>query len=203
MMDFHEGLAEQWYHERVVLIGDAAHSMTPLLGLGVNTGFQGVAELTNNLRRLHFLHLHRKNTSGGGSGGGDGQGPYLTTIKRIFKEYQNNHDDTARRAALISSFYTRAIAHHGHGQRTALDSFYGWATPPLSGDVALLERQIAWAVRLGITLDFLEERHFREGKLKWANPRRRVNAASASAAEEHNGRTVWVHPGIPMRVRAP
>lgn len=201
MMDFHEGIAEKWYHERVVLVGDAAHSMTPSLGLAVNTGFQGVVELTNNLRRLSLLHLH--SSSSNTSGGGSGQGPYLTTIKRIFKEYQNNHDDTARRAALISSFYTRAIAHQGPGQRSALDSFYGWATPPLGGDVALLERQAAWAVRLGITLDFLEERHFREGKLKWANPRRRVNAAPASAAaEESMGGTVWVHPGIPMRVRA-
>lgn len=203
-MDFHEGIAEKWYHERVVLAGDAAHSMTPSLGLGVNTGFQGVTELTNNLRRLSLLHLHSSKTSGGGGGGG-GQGPDTATIKKIFKEYQNNHDDTARRAKLISSFYTRAIAHQGQGQRTALDSFYGWAAPPLGGDVALLERQAAWAVRLGITLEFLEERHFREGKLKWANPRRRVGAASASAAaeEERMGRTVWVHPGIPMRVRAP
>lgn len=195
-MDFYEGIAEKWYHERVLLVGDAAHSMMPSLGLGMNTGFQGVAELTNNLRRLLFLHLHSSTQSGGGTG------PDTATIKKIFKEYQNNHDDTARRATLISSFYTRAIAHQGHGQRTALDSFYGWATPPLSGDVALLERQVAWAVRLGITLDFLEERHFREGKLKWANRRRRVGATSASAAEENMGRTVWVHPGIPMRVRA-
>lgn len=199
MTDFHEGIAEKWYHERVVLVGDAAHSMTPSLGLGVNTGFQGVAELTNNLRRLSFLHLHSSSNTLDGCG----QGPDTATIKKIFKEYENNHDDTARRATLISSFYTRAIAHQGQGQRTALDSFYGWAAPPLGGDVALLERQAAWAVRLGITLDFLEERHFREGKLKWANPRRRVGAASASAAEERMGRTVWVHPGIPMRVRAP
>lgn len=196
MVDFHEGITEKWYHERVVLVGDAAHSMMPSLGLGVNTGFQGVAELTNNLRRLLFLHLRSSTQSSGF------QAPDTATIKKIFKEYQNNHDDTARRGTLISSFYTRAIAQRGHGQRTALDSFYGWATPPLSGDVALLERQAAWAVRLGITLDFLEERHFREGKLKWAHPRRRVGAASASTAEERMGRTVWVHPGIPVRVRA-
>lgn len=190
MVDFHEGIAEKWYHDRVVLVGDAAHSMTPSLGLGVNTGWQGVAELTNALRRL--LVLQSSSTVGGG------QAPDTASIKNLFKKYQNNHDDTARRAMLISSFYARAIAHQGT-QRTPLDSFYGWATPAPGGDIALLDRQAAWAVRLGVTLDFLEERRFREGKLKWVNPRRRVDAASAE--ERRKGQTVWVHPGIPMRVR--
>lgn len=190
MVDFHEGLAEKWHHDRVVLSGDAAHSMSPFLGLGVNTGWQGVAELTNSLRRLLVLDANR----------GSGQGPDTASLKNLFKNYQNDHDDTARRAMLISSFYTRAIAHQGRSQRTPLDSFYGWATPDIAGDIVLLERQAAWSVRLGITLDFLEEKHFKEGKLKWVNPRPRVDAASAK--EKRKGQTVWVHPGIPMRVRA-
>lgn len=189
MVDFHEGITEKWYHERVILAGDAAHSMTPSLGLGVNTGLQGVAELTNGLRRLLLLNYDC----------GSGQAPDTTSIKRAFKAYQNDCDATARSAMLISSFYNRAIAHQS--QQTRLGSLYGWATPDLA-DVALLERQVAWAVRLGTTLDFVEEKHFREGKLKWAkNPRRRVHTASTEE-EQRSGRTVFVYPGIPMRVRA-
>ncbi|KAI7779280.1 hypothetical protein LA080_001043 [Diaporthe eres] len=183
MMDFHEGIAEKWYHERVVLVGDAAHSMLPALGLGVNTGWQGVAELTNGLRLLFLLHSHSPDTA---------------SIKRVFKAYQNDCDVLTRSAMLISSFYTQAVANQGH--RTTLDSFYSWA-PPALGAVALLEKQVACAVRLGVTLDFVEEKHFKEGRLKWANPRRRVDAAT-SAEEERKERTVFVYPGIPMRVRA-
>lgn len=194
MVDFHEGIADKWYHDRVVLAGGAAHSMTPALGLGPNTGIQGVAELANRLRRL-LLHSSGSTTVGGG-----GQGADTASIKDVFKDYQNSHDDAARRAMLISSFYTRAAAHQG-GRRNPLDSLYGWVTVDTLGDVALLERQAAWAVRLGITLDFVEEKHFREGRLRWANRRRRVDSA-ASAEEQRRGRTVWVHPGVPFRVRA-
>ncbi|KAG6356208.1 hypothetical protein INS49_015595 [Diaporthe citri] len=190
MVDFHEGIAEKWYHERVVLVGDAAHTMTPSLGLGVNTGFQGVAELTNGLRRL--LRSQLSGTEGGG-----GQVPDTASIKRVFKAYQNDCDSMARSAMLVSSFYNRAIAHRSH--RTPRDNFYGLATPAVA-DVALLERQVGWAVRLGITLDFVEEKHFKEGRMKWANARRRVDTASAEEEEER--RTVFVYPGIPMRVRA-
>ncbi|KAK7730306.1 hypothetical protein SLS63_005876 [Diaporthe eres] len=183
MVDFHEGIAEKWYHDRVVLVGDAAHSMTPALGLGVNTGWQGVAELTNGLRRL-VLHSHSPDTA---------------SIKRVFKAYHSDCDALARSAMMISSFYTQAVANQGH--RTTLDSFYGWA-PPALGPVALLEKQVACAVRLGVTLDFVEEKHFKEGTLKWANPRRRVDAAASAEEEQRRGRTVFVYPGIPIRIRA-
>lgn len=195
MMDFHEGIAEKWYHERVVMAGDAAHSMMPALGLGVNAGWQGVAELTNGLRRL----LHHSQPSSSNAEVGGGQGPDTASIKRVFKAYQNDCDAMARSAMLISSFYTQAIAHQS--LRTTLDSFYGWATPALA-DVALMERQVACAVRLGTTLDFVEEKHFKEGALKWANPRRRADAAAFASAGEEQRRTVFVYPGIPMRVRA-
>lgn len=188
-MDFHEGLAEKWYHERVVLVGDAAHSMMPSLGLGVNTGFQGIAELTNGLRRLLLLD----NICGGG------RGPDTASIKKVFKRYHNDCDSMARSAMLISSFYAGAIAHQS--PRAALDSLYGWAAPAVSY-VALLERQAAFAVRLGVTLDFVEERHFKEGRMRWANPRRGADAAAAAEEETRGGRTVFVYPGIPMRVRA-
>lgn len=180
MVDFAEGIADKWYHERIVLAGDAAHSMTPVLGLGVNTGWQGVVELTNGLRRLLLP---------------GGHGPDMASIKRVFKEYQAGREDHARTAALISSFYARAIA-----QQSPLSSFCRWAAPDAFGDIAILDRQAAWAVRQGITLDFVEEKHFKEGKLKWVNPRRRIDTASAE--ERCRDQTVWVYPGIPIRASA-
>lgn len=180
MVDFAEGIAAKWYHERIVLAGDAAHSMTPVLGLGVNTAWQGAVELTNGLRRLVLPGGHGPDTAG---------------IKRVFKAYQGGREDHARTAALISSFYARAVA-----QQSPLATFCRWAAPAAAGDIALLDRQAAWAVRQGITLDFVEERHFKEGELKWVNPRRKVDGASAE--ERRRDQTVWVHPGIPIRVSA-
>lgn len=192
MVDFHEGIADKWYHERVVLVGDAAHSMEPALGLGVNTGLQGVAELTNGLRKLALVHSNSSSTEGG-----ERQGPDTASIKRVFKEYQNGRDDMARRDMLVSSYYTRAIARQSH--QRPLGSFYGWVTPAVGEDTALLERQASWAVRMGNTLDFLEEKHFKEGKMRWVNPRRRVDAAAYNE-EERRGQTVWVYPSIPITI---
>ncbi|KAI1111192.1 hypothetical protein F5Y14DRAFT_329379 [Nemania sp. NC0429] len=47
-----EGVAEQWHHDRVVLVGDAAHKMTSINGLGAVSGGLSTAVLVSNLRRL-------------------------------------------------------------------------------------------------------------------------------------------------------
>ncbi|KAK2603057.1 hypothetical protein N8I77_009541 [Diaporthe amygdali] len=174
MLDFHEGLAKKWYHKRVVLVSDAAHSSRPHFGLGVNTGWQGVVELTNGLRRLLLR------TDGG-------YAPDTASIKRVFGEYQARREDLARSAAQLSALYARAVA--GQGLRSR---FCDWAVPAIAGDI----------VRSGITLDFVDKGSYREGKGKWIHPRRRAGAASTDEAEERMGRLVWVYPGIPISIRA-
>lgn len=44
-----EGVAEKWYHDRIVLVGDAAHKMTSINGLGAVSGGLSAAVLVNNL----------------------------------------------------------------------------------------------------------------------------------------------------------
>lgn len=159
MLDLHEGIADKWYHGRVALAGSAAHSTTPLLGLGVSTSIQGVAQLANGLRRLlppHHHHQHHDQHQShrhhdvpllplpSGNAGLD-----TARIKRVFRAYQAAREDHARTAALISAFYARAVA-----QRGALSRVCNWAAPGVAWDIRMLDREVAWAVRQGITLDF-------------------------------------------------
>ncbi|KAK7908918.1 hypothetical protein PG985_014796 [Apiospora marii] len=49
MVDQEEGYCDKWYHERIVLAGDAVHKSTSVTGLGVNTGINSAAVLANQL----------------------------------------------------------------------------------------------------------------------------------------------------------
>lgn len=52
MVNQEEGYCDKWYHERVVLCGDAVHKGTSATGLGVNNGINSAAALANELHRV-------------------------------------------------------------------------------------------------------------------------------------------------------
>ncbi|KAI1815957.1 hypothetical protein GGS20DRAFT_540890 [Poronia punctata] len=56
MANIEEGIVAYWSWERLVLVGDAAHKMTPIIGQGYNNGVQDVVVLTNELHRLLGSH---------------------------------------------------------------------------------------------------------------------------------------------------
>ncbi|WP_238081475.1 MULTISPECIES: FAD-dependent 2-octaprenylphenol hydroxylase [Pseudescherichia] len=65
--------ARQFAAHRLALVGDAAHTIHPLAGQGVNLGFMDAAELVNELKRLH------------GAGKDIGQHLYLRRYERSRK----------------------------------------------------------------------------------------------------------------------
>ncbi|ROW15907.1 hypothetical protein VPNG_02531 [Cytospora leucostoma] len=151
MLDFEEGiLGSKWYHERVVLVGDAVHKLTPNVGLGLNSGWQGVAELTNRLRKLVATR---------------GQEPDTQSVKKVFKEYQNSRKGMAKTTMLVSSTYTRVVANQSLWYR-----FCDWVTPAIGGDIAVLNNVASPIVKRSVTLDFVAEKRHKEGKVRWAHP---------------------------------
>ncbi len=52
-------IAHQWLHQRVLLIGDAAHGVHPLAGQGVNLGFGDVALLLETISNASALESRR------------------------------------------------------------------------------------------------------------------------------------------------
>lgn len=50
----HQRVAEKFVHDRVILVGDAAHLNNPLGGFGMNSGIHDVWNLTDRLREIVF-----------------------------------------------------------------------------------------------------------------------------------------------------
>jgi len=54
---FLEVTLDRWYVGRIVTVGDACHAMYPFCGLGLNTAFEDVVELTRALGKFSDLHV--------------------------------------------------------------------------------------------------------------------------------------------------
>ncbi|KAF3769690.1 FAD/NAD(P)-binding domain-containing protein [Cryphonectria parasitica EP155] len=142
-----EGTAEKWYGDRLVLVGDTVHKMTPNVGLGLNSGWQSAAILTNGLRRLL-----QKNPE-----------PSTEALNAVFKEYQEIRKKDASDMVEISGLYTRVVAWNNPVWKF-VDQY---VTKYIGGDNKLLDLLMIPMVRKGNALDFLNENHFRTGTTTW------------------------------------
>ncbi|OHE98121.1 hypothetical protein CORC01_06635 [Colletotrichum orchidophilum] len=97
-----EGVLTKWFSGRVVLAGDAAHKMTPNIGLGGNTGIESVVAACNQI--VQMLDQTK------------GRLPSLDTIEHCFKSYQDEHQARVESIASLSRLITRVQA---------------WDTPPI------------------------------------------------------------------------
>ncbi|KAK2069430.1 hypothetical protein P8C59_004014 [Phyllachora maydis] len=157
LTDLQEGNSRTWWYERVVLVGDAVHKMTPNAGFSMNTGWQGVVELTNRLRTV----VRRCE----GKEHGEAEGPTVEELaQEVFSPYQRGREAVAKHNLFCSGVYTRVSAWQNWVLRLA-----DWVAPYLGGDVLLLNMLASPMVRKGITLDFIEERNHRTGKMPWRN----------------------------------
>lgn len=146
-----EGVAETWYGDRVVLIGDTVHKMTPNIGLGLNSGWQSAVVLTNSLRRLL-----QKNPE-----------PSTQALNSIFREYQGIRKKDATDMVEVSGLYTRVVAWNNPVWKF-VDQH---VTKLIGGDCKLMDFLMIPMVKKGLTLDFLNEPNFKTGTTAWTKGR--------------------------------
>ncbi|GAW13355.1 hypothetical protein ANO14919_027380 [Xylariales sp. No.14919] len=99
-----EGLADKWYHGRVVLVGDAAHKMTSVNGQGALSAVLSATTLVNNLRAT----LRQRS------------GPSTEDLEAAFAKYQASRMDAAGAVQQFGGILTRFITWTDEGNE-ALD----------------------------------------------------------------------------------
>jgi len=169
MAHIEEGLAEKWYGDRVVLVGDNVHKMMPNAGFGFNSAVISAAALTNGLRRLVLEK-------------GDSADISTEDLTTVFAEYERIRKPDAKKFVDVSAAYARSVAWDNLLFRI-IDRYIG---PYIRMDIILLKGLMSPLVREGLVLDFLEEKDFREGSVKWKNPRQ--TAAEVRGPEDGNGK---------------
>lgn len=158
-----EGTADLWYTDRTVLVGDTVHKMTPNVGLGLNSGWQSAAILTNVLRKL--LQTTPE--------------PTTSDLNKVFQEYQGTRKKNAQDMNGISGLYTRVVAWDNPLWKLA-DQYIN---PYIGGDCALLDLLVVPLVaKQGNTLDFLDENNFKSGKTAWKQGRVTVSNKAKTEA---------------------
>jgi len=146
LVNIEEGFIQRWYHDRIVLVGDSVHKMTPNAGLNVNQGWQGVVALTNLLRRLLLTT----------------PSPGNKDLAKAFGEYQKMTEKTAKQSLRLSRLYTRVTSWHNIVYK--LMDFVGQY---FGGDLLLFRILASPIVRQGLILDFVPETDYKAGRIKW------------------------------------
>lgn len=172
MVLLEEGVTDVWYGDRVVLVGDAVHKMTPNLGLGFNMAAMDVVSVTNFLRR-ELLKAP------------GAEGPSTAALRdNVFAPYRKERYDNVLATIDVSGRALRA----GTWYKPLAKVIDKYIMPLINGDVLLLKLLVVPILHSGVVLDFVEEKGFKEGTKKWKRPRQTaVNEAGINEKREKNG----------------
>jgi 2-polyprenyl-6-methoxyphenol hydroxylase-like FAD-dependent oxidoreductase len=146
---FEEGVAKTWSRDRVVLLGDAVHKMTPNIGFGLNTGWQSTVVLINLIRTLLL----------------ENQNPDIKDLTKVFTEYQNIRLAHVTNDVKLAGTSTRAVMWDNILWKL-LDQYL---LPYINGDTILAKHMCCPTVKKAFTLNWLPEPNYKEGELKWDN----------------------------------
>ncbi|OJJ99081.1 hypothetical protein ASPACDRAFT_60898 [Aspergillus aculeatus ATCC 16872] len=133
LVSLEEGIVSQWSHGHVLLLGDAAHKVTPNAGFGGNLALEGVAHLTHALVALL-------------QDCGPSTAPEAEQLGALFAEFDRSHRPRATTVVGLSAKITRYEA-----QETGFLRFAARYLSPVIPDrwkAALLARFASRAPRL-------------------------------------------------------
>ncbi|KAI1498028.1 hypothetical protein F5X99DRAFT_342979 [Biscogniauxia marginata] len=159
MVNLGEGMLEHWSWKRLVLVGDAAHMLTPNVGRGLNNGIQDAVALTNELRRLFASDEDHPVTT---------TEPSLEALGEVFARYQSARQEVFLSDLSFSGTATRLCAWKSW-------SFWfidRWIFPmvPAWFETWFFSWLYCAPISRGLALDFLKGEEPFSGNLLWAHP---------------------------------
>lgn len=146
--DLEEGMLDQWWWNRIVLVGDAAHKVTPNAGMGFNSGVQDLAAIANGIRSLQ--------NKGGSLHDNE-------SVKALFSQYQSERIEIMRKLSDISARTTRMCAWYS-SFAMIMDRYI---IPTLNLEILMSRFLVAPIVSNSFVLDWLPEPHHRTGTIPW------------------------------------
>lgn len=148
--DLEEGILDKWWWNRIVLVGDAAHKLTPNAGLGFNSGVQDLASIANGIQSLQSNGRSLDD---------------IEAVKALFSQYQDERTESMRKFSDISARTTRLCAWHS---RFAM-IWDRYIMPALNLEILMSRYLVAPIISSSLVLDWLPEPHHRSGSIPWKN----------------------------------
>ena len=149
LTNLEEGILPQWSAERVALVGDAAHKVTPNIGWGYNSGVMDLVALVNPLRKaLVASHGTSLNTA---------------SLEKIFATYQDDRMAFMTKVFNLSARVTRMSAWATWFGRV-LD---GYIFPLVKADELLSTYSLGPLISSVPVLYWLDEENLGQGRIPW------------------------------------
>ncbi|KAI0023503.1 FAD/NAD(P)-binding domain-containing protein [Xylariomycetidae sp. FL0641] len=173
MSNLDEGILEHWSWDRIVLVGDAVHKVTPNIGWGYNSGIQDVAALSNLLHDTLKAKETEKSEGAAAAAAAAAAQPSVEELTKIFAEYAAVRKPVMGPLSLLSSTATRQCA----VPRTLSRLLYGFLEllAMIPGFEYFMTRHVAGRYQCqGLVLNYLGGEELRKGLVSWVHPIRPV-----------------------------
>ncbi|KAK8110650.1 uncharacterized protein PG998_007107 [Apiospora kogelbergensis] len=103
LINLEEGIIDDWYWKRTVLVGDAVRKLEPHAGLGYNCGVTDLVVLINKLRKLLLCPNEDSSSSNGAL-------PGTQALEGLFKSYQADRAEDTQAMSDTSMKTVRMLA---------------------------------------------------------------------------------------------